>query len=172
MSVASLVLSVFGLGFFCWLLFTLAVYALPFFAGLTVGLAAFHSGSGVIGAVIVAILAGGATLAIGQIAFATVRRPLIRAAIGLLYAMLAAIAGYHASLGLAEMGMPAEGWRMAFAVCGAVLIGATAFARMALAPPPVGWRPVENLAPPPFDVRLRDQMRVPNQASSSSKRLA
>ena len=30
----------------CWLLFTLAVYALPFFAGLTAGFAAFHSGSG------------------------------------------------------------------------------------------------------------------------------
>ena len=30
-----IVLSVFGLGFFCWLLFTLAVYALPFLAGLT-----------------------------------------------------------------------------------------------------------------------------------------
>ena len=29
-----IVLSVFGLGFFCWLLFTLAVYALPFLAGL------------------------------------------------------------------------------------------------------------------------------------------
>jgi len=30
--------------------FTLAVYALPFFAGMTAGLAAFHSGSGVLGA--------------------------------------------------------------------------------------------------------------------------
>ena len=30
--------SVAGIGFFCWLLFTLAVYALPFFAGVTVGL--------------------------------------------------------------------------------------------------------------------------------------
>ena len=73
MVVIGLVLSVVGLGFFCWLLFTLAVYALPFFAGLTAGLAAFHSGAGVIGALIVGVLAGGATLAIGQIAFATVR---------------------------------------------------------------------------------------------------
>ena len=32
MVVIGLVLSVVGLGFFCWLLFTLAVYALPFFA--------------------------------------------------------------------------------------------------------------------------------------------
>ena len=50
MIIVGIILSVFGIGFFCWLLFTLAVYALPFFAGLSAGLAAFHSGSGVIGA--------------------------------------------------------------------------------------------------------------------------
>ena len=118
MIIIGIVLSVFGLGFFCWLLFTLAVYALPFFAGVTAALAAYHSGSGVIGAIIVAVLAGAATLAIGQIAFATVRSPLLRAAIGLLYAVPATIAGYHATLGLAHIGVPAEGWREAFAVVG------------------------------------------------------
>ena len=70
MLIIGLVLSVAGIGFLCWLLFTLAVYALPFFAGLTAGLAAFHSGSGVIGALVVGVLAGGVTLALGQIAFA------------------------------------------------------------------------------------------------------
>ena len=139
MPIIGIVLSVFGLGFFCWLLFTLAVYALPFFAGLTAGLAAFHSGSGVVGAFAVGILAGAATLAVGQIAFASVRTPLDRAAIGLLYAVPAAIAGYHATLGLAHVGISSEGWRAAFAVLGAVLIGGTAWARMTLfVPPPPG----------------------------------
>jgi hypothetical protein len=139
MTIIGIVLSVFGLGFFCWLLFTLAVYALPFFAGLTVGLAAFHSGSGVVGAFTVGILAGTATLAIGQVAFATVRTPLVRAAIGLLYAVPAGIAGYHATLGIAHVGIPSEGWRVAFAVLGAILIGGTAWARMTLfVPPPPG----------------------------------
>ena len=82
MLIIGLVLSVFGIGFFCWLLFILAVYALPFVAGLTAGLAAYHSGAGIPGAIIVAIIAGGVTLTIGQIAFATIRSPLIRAAIG------------------------------------------------------------------------------------------
>ena len=132
MVVIGLVLNVVGLGLFCWLLFTLAVYAPPFFVGLTAGLAAFHSGAGVIGALIVGVLAGGATLVIGQIAFATVRTPLIRVLIGLLYAVPAGIAGYHASLGLAEIGVPSENWREAFAIVGAVLVGATAFARMTL----------------------------------------
>jgi hypothetical protein len=136
MLVFGIILSVFGLGFICWLLFTLAIYALPFYAGLTLGLAAFHSGSGVIGAFIVGILAGGATLAIGQIAFATVRTPLIRAAIGLLYAVPAVIAGYSATHGLAQIGMPSEGWREAFAIVGAVLVGGTAWARMAVYVPP------------------------------------
>jgi len=132
MLIIGLVLGVVGLGFLCWLLFTLAVYALPFFAGMTAGLAAHHSGSGVVGALIVGVLAGGATLAIGKIAFATVRTPLIRAAIGLLYAVPAGIAGYHATLGLAQIGVPSEGWREAFGVVGAIVVGGTAWARMAL----------------------------------------
>jgi hypothetical protein len=32
MIIIGIILSAFGIGFFCWLLFTLAVYALPFFA--------------------------------------------------------------------------------------------------------------------------------------------
>jgi len=113
----------------------------PFFTGLTAALAAFHVGSGVIGAFVIGVLAGGTTLAIGQIAFATAPTPLIRAAIALLYAAPAGIAGYHAALGLALIAVPSEGWRDAFAVVGAILVGATAFARMSLfVPPTVGQR--------------------------------
>jgi len=32
MLIVGIIFSVFGIAFFCWLLFTLAVYALPFFA--------------------------------------------------------------------------------------------------------------------------------------------
>lgn len=46
MLVLGLILSVFGIGFFCWLMFTLIVYALPFVVGLTAGMAAFHGGVG------------------------------------------------------------------------------------------------------------------------------
>ena len=81
------------------------------------------------------------TLAIGQIAFATARTPLVRAVIALLYAAPATIAGYHATLGLALVAVPSEGWREAFAVVGAILVGATAFARMSsFVPPTVGRR--------------------------------
>ena len=131
-----LVLGVLGLGFFCWLLFTLAVYALPFFAAMAAGLAAFHSGAGVIGAFVVGSLAGGATLALGQIAFAATRTPLIRIFIGLLYAVPAAIAGYQVSFALTGIGMSAGGWQQAFAVIGALVAGVTAFSRLALFVPP------------------------------------
>jgi len=134
--IIGLVLSVFGIGFFCWLLFNLAVYALPFAAGLTAGLAAYHSGAGPVGAIFMAVAAGGITLTIGQIAFAKVRSPLIRAAIGLLYAVPAAIAGYNGTLGFAQMGIRSEGWRVTFAAIGAVAVGGTAWARMALFVPP------------------------------------
>ena len=53
MLVIGLVLSMFGIGVFCWLIFTLAVYALPFVVGLSAGIVVFHSGAGVLGALIV-----------------------------------------------------------------------------------------------------------------------
>ncbi len=139
MLVLGIILSFFGLGVFCWLLFTLAIYALPFFVGLTIAFAAFHSGAGVIGAFLVGCFAGGATLAIGQIAFATVRSPLIRCAIALFYAVPATIAGYHATLGLAQIGVPSVAWQEAFALVGAAFVGCTAWARLAMfAPPNIG----------------------------------
>jgi hypothetical protein len=45
MLIIGIVLSFVGLGFLCWLLFVLAVYAPPFFAGVTAALVAYHSGS-------------------------------------------------------------------------------------------------------------------------------
>ena len=51
-----------GIGSICWLLFTLAVFALPFFAGLTIGIWAFHTGAGVLGGIAVGLVAGGVTL--------------------------------------------------------------------------------------------------------------
>ena len=151
-----IILSLFGLGVFCWLLFTLAIYALPFFAGLTVAFAAFHSGAGVIGAFLVGCLAGGVTLAIGQIAFAMILSPLIRGAIALFYAVPATIAGYHATLGLAQIGVPSATWQEAFAVVGAAFIGCTAWARLAMfAPLNIG----QNFAVGPAPLSLADDSR-------------
>ena len=93
-----------GSGFFCWLLFNLAVYALPFFAGLTAGLAAYHSGAGGVGGILVGFFFAGVTvlLALGQVRIC--RCPLAphscREGIALMFAAPATVAGYHATLGL------------------------------------------------------------------------
>jgi hypothetical protein len=144
MIIIGIILGFVGLAYLCWLLFTLAVYALPLFAAVAAGLATYHSGSGPIGAIIVGAIAGSITLVAGQIAFTTLRSPLTRAAIAFLFALPAAVAGYHAALGLAHIGVPAEGWRQAIAVAGAIIVAATAWARMALAAP----RPTPDKALP------------------------
>lgn len=137
MLVLGVIFSIFGLGALLSLVFTLAIYALPFFVAVTVGMAAFHSGAGVIGAILVAAFAGGATLAIGQVVFATVRSPAIRATVALLYALPATIAGYSATHGLAELSMPSTTWQIIFAIMGAICVGCTAFARLAMSASPV-----------------------------------
>ena len=135
MIIIGLILGALGLAFFCWLL---AVYALPFSAGVTAGLAAFHSGAGVIGAIAVGFAAGAVTLGAGQFAFAVAGSPFIRVPIALLFAAPAAVAGYHAALALAHIGVSAPGWREAFAIVGAMLVGGTAWARMTLLANPLG----------------------------------
>jgi len=135
MIIISIVLAFVGLAYLCWLLFALAIYALPLFAGVAAGLATYHSGSGPIAAIIVGAIASSMTLVAGQIAFTTLRSPLIRAAIALLFAVPAAVAGYHATLGLAHIGISAEGWQQAMAVMGAIVVAATAWTRMVLSAP-------------------------------------
>ena len=141
MLVIGLILSMFGISLFCWLIVTLAVYALPFFVGLTVGMAAFHGGAGVFGALVVGIVAGALTLALGQVAFAVVRPPILRAAIAAAFAVPAAIAGYHAVLGLLQISVPSLMWREVFAWIGAIFIGGTAWARMTALAEPLPLRP-------------------------------
>ena len=130
MIVIGLIISAFGIGFLCWLMFTLAVYALPFFAGITVGLAVYHGGAGVVGAPVVGFAAGAVTLVVGRFALAVLKLPALRGAIAFLFAAPAAIAGYHATLALAQIGVPSTAWREAFAIAGAMFVGGTALVRM------------------------------------------
>ena len=64
-----LILNAAGVGLFCWLIFTLAVYALPFFVALGAGLAALHSGAGLVGALLAGFAAAALTFAFAQFAF-------------------------------------------------------------------------------------------------------
>jgi hypothetical protein len=123
-------LSVAGIGFICWLLFNLAVYALPFFAGVSAGMFAYQTGSGPIGALLVGFIAGAITLVLGQVLFATIRSAALRAIVALAYAAPAALAEYHAVHGLSAFGGTSEIWRQVFAAIGAVVIAGVAWARV------------------------------------------
>jgi hypothetical protein len=126
-----LLFNVAGIGVFCWLIFTLAVYALPFFVAINAGIFAFHSGAGVLGTPLIAVAAGGMTLAIAQIAFAMTRSLILRAIIAAVFALPATFAGYHVALAMAQIGVPSLVWRELFACLGAVFIGGTAWTRLA-----------------------------------------
>ena len=93
MIVIGIILSFVSLGFLCWLLFALAVHALPVLVAVTAGVAAYDSGAGEIGAFLVGLIAGALTLAAGQIAVAAFRLPLIRTAIAVVFAMPAGHGG-------------------------------------------------------------------------------
>ena len=152
MLVIGLIFSVFGIGLFCWLIFTLAVYALPFFVGLTAGMAASHDAAGALGALFIGIVAGAVTLGVGQVAFALVKPIPLRAAIAAAFAIPAAIAGYHAVLGLSQIGVPSLFWRECFAWIGAIVIGCTAWASMTVLAEPLPLRSIGTSAAEPQPV--------------------
>ena len=129
-------LVILAIGFFCWLLFTLAVFALPAFAGLMVGMWAFHTGAGALGGIIAGILAGGATFGVGQLAMAFLPWAWLRLLIILLFVAPAAVAGYSATHGIAQMAMPSPTWQTVFSVIGAIAVSVTAFIRFTGMTPP------------------------------------
>lgn len=130
-----IVLNITGLGFFCWVLLTLAIYALPFFVGMTAGLYAHGAGAGPFGAIVLGLLAAAFTLVIGQTIFSLVRTPVLRIAVALMSAVPAALAGYYATFRLSGLTITSVPWRQVFALIGAVVIGVTAWARLAASPP-------------------------------------
>ncbi|WP_448040544.1 hypothetical protein [Bradyrhizobium liaoningense] len=142
-----LVLNTLGIGLFCWAIFSLAVYALPFFVALSIAMTAFHSGAGLIGALLIATAGGALTLVLGQLAVAVTRSLALRIAIAAAFAIPAAVAGYHAVFTLSHIGVPSLAWREVFACLGAVCIGVTSWTRLMVLAKPRPFEPdgvVEN----------------------------
>ena len=122
--------SIAAVGALCWLLFTLAVFALPFFAGVSAGTWAFQTGAGWLGAILVGLAAAALTLGLGQFLLAFIRPLWIRLAIALAFVAPAALAGYHATHGIVKHTMPSDTWQIIFSVIGAVAVGVTALIRV------------------------------------------
>ena len=124
------------IGLLCWLLFTLAVFALPFFVGLNVGIWTHQSGAGIFAAFLIGAFAAGATFGIGQFLFAVLRSSWLRLLVALAFAAPAALAGFYATYGIVSHTMPTETWQLVFSIIGAAAVGITAFVRVtALATP-------------------------------------
>src|ERR1700730_18074080 len=87
----AIMLSVAGLGFLCWLAFSLAVHPLPFFAAVAGGLFAYHTGAGPIGGAAIGMVAGAATLVAGQFAFAHTQSTMLKNMIAATFALPAAV---------------------------------------------------------------------------------
>ncbi len=120
-----------GISVFCWLLYGVAIYALPFLVGAFVGLRAEEAGAGHLGSIMLGIGAGGLVLIVGRTLFAQARGSVLRTAIALVFAGPAALAGYSATSMLFGLVWTSEGSRQIFAVLGAMAIGATAWQRLA-----------------------------------------
>ena len=122
-----ILISIAAIGVFCWLLFTLAVFALPLFAGISAGIWAYHTGAGWLGAIVVGVVGGGLTLGVGQFLFIVVRPMWAKLAVALVFVAPAAIAGYHAVHGIVKHTMPSEAWQVVFSIIGAITVGIATF---------------------------------------------
>ena len=129
--------SIAAIGVLCWLLFTLAVFALPAFIGVTLGAWAHGTGAGFPGAVLVGAVAATITLAAGCLLITFVRPMWLKLTVAAAFVAPAAIAGFHATHGIIRHLMPSDGWQITLSVIGAIAVAMTAFVRvtgMAAAP--------------------------------------
>ncbi|MBB4840913.1 hypothetical protein HNP52_004010 [Sphingomonas kyeonggiensis] len=141
MIILAILASLAVIGLLCWLLYTLAVFALPTFVGVTAGAWAHGTGAGIPGAFLVGAVAAAITLAAGHLLITFVRPMWLKLIVAAAFAAPATIAGFHATHGIVKHLMPSDAWQIAFSTVGAVAVGITAFVRvagMAAAPGPSG----------------------------------
>jgi hypothetical protein len=119
------------MGLLCWLLFTLAVFALPAFVGFAAGAWAHGTGAGIPGAILVGMVAAAATFAVGQFLITFARPMWLKLGVAIIFVAPAAVAGFHATHGIVKHLMPSDAWQITFSIIGAIAVGVTAFVRVA-----------------------------------------
>jgi hypothetical protein len=130
--VALLIMSTVLIGTLCVLAYRFAIHALPIALGFQVAHIAYGTGAGLIGAGIVGLAAGAAAFGLLSVVFVSVKSPITRVVIGLIFALPAAGAGYALMSGISASAVPSEIWRQIFCIMGGVLVGAAAFTRLAV----------------------------------------
>ncbi|NTH43975.1 hypothetical protein G6K98_02450 [Agrobacterium rhizogenes] len=129
--VAVMLMSVVLIGLLCFVAYTLATYALPFMLGITAARFAYDTGSGLIGAGLVGLTAGAIAFGLLVFLFASLRPPILRLGVALVFAAPAAIAGYALVHGITKEAIPSEVWRQIFCIVGAIFVGVSALMRLA-----------------------------------------
>jgi intracellular septation protein A len=130
--VAVLIMCVMLTGTLCVLAYRFAVHALPFMLGFQVALIANGTGTGLMGAGIVGLVAGAVAFGLLSAVFVSAKSPIARVIIGLIFALPAAVAGYALISGISASAIPSEVWRQIFCIIGVVFVGAAAFTRLAV----------------------------------------
>ncbi|MFI0849784.1 hypothetical protein [Mesorhizobium sp. IMUNJ 23232] len=115
----------------CILAYRLATYALPVMLALAATHFAYDTGAGMIGSGIVGLFAGVASFIVLALLFATLRAPVLRIALALIFAAPAAMAGHALVHGVTREAVPSEVWRQIFCIAGGVFVGCSALARLA-----------------------------------------
>lgn len=130
--IAVMLMSVALIAGLCVLAYTLAVYALPFMLGVEAARLAYATGSGLIGAGLVGLVAGAAAYGLLVFMFASMRSPVLRLIVALIFAAPAAVAGYALVHGVTGDAVPSEVWRQIFCIIGGGLVGVSALLRLAV----------------------------------------
>jgi hypothetical protein len=131
MIAAVMLMSVALVGILCVVAYALATYALPLMLGFAVARFACHTGSGLIGASFIGLIAAAAAFAVFSILFATLRSSILRLIVALVFAAPAAIAGYALVHGLTYEAIPSAFWRQIFCFIGGAFVGVSALMRLA-----------------------------------------
>ncbi|MDE2363955.1 MAG: hypothetical protein KGM42_14860 [Hyphomicrobiales bacterium] len=133
MIITGLILSVLGVALLCWLLFALAVQALPLFIGAYAGALVFQNGAGAVLAIVVGLVSAASAFGITRFAFARTGSASARLAIAVLVMAPAVFAGYYATLGIARITVSSEPGRQTLALLGSFVIGCAALLRLTAA---------------------------------------
>ncbi len=132
--VAVMLMSVVLIAGLCVLANTLAVYALPLMLGVTAAQFAYHTGAGFIGAGLVGFVAAVAAFGVLALLFDTLRSPILRLIVALVFAAPAAVAGYALVHGVTKEAVPSEIWRQIFCILGGGFVGISALMRLGVSP--------------------------------------
>ncbi len=128
--------SIVAIAVLCWLLFTLAIYALPALGGVAAGMWAHQTGAGLPGSLLVGLVGAALVFGLAQFLILFARPMWLKLAVALAFVAPATIAGFHATHGIVKHLMPSETWQTVFSVIGALAVGITAFVRVTSMTPP------------------------------------